>query len=159
MECCIQWLGFSIVVPINSRSFYVFLPWLRLISSAFLLEIKKKKKHARCISVTNHKCRMGISSIFDTVFRYLPIFLTVLRYWVPPNVPLYLQHFMSIEQKSVSSFPGTGRSTNSIAWKRWLLWKKWLLQWSKKRIILMSKTSRFTGKSGSVMENRGSRIG
>ena len=107
---------------------------------------QKKKKHARCISVTNHKCRMGISSIFDTVFRYLPIFLTVLRYWVPPNVPLYLQHFMSIEPKSVSSFPGTGRSTNSIAWKRWLLWKKWLLLWSKKRIILMSKTSRFTGK-------------
>ena len=157
MECCIQWLGFSIVVPINSSSFYVFLPWLRLISSAFMLEIKIK--HARCMSITNHKCRMGISSIFDAVFRYLPIFLTVLRYWVPPNVPLYLQHFMSIEQKSVSSFPGTGRSTNSIAWKRWLLWKKWLLQWSKKRIILMSKTSRFTGKSGSGMENRGSRIG
>ena len=157
MECCIQWLGFSIVVPINSSSFYVFLPWLRLISSAFMLEIKIK--HARCMSITNHKCRMGISSIFDAVFRYLPIFLTVLRYWVPPNVPLYLQHFMSIEQKSVSSFPGTGRSTNSIAWKRWLLCKKWLLQWSKKRIILMSKTSRFTGKSGSGMENRGSRIG
>ena len=27
------------------------------------------------------------------------------------------------------SFPGTGRSTNSIAWKRWLLWNKWMLQW------------------------------
>ena len=29
-----------------------------------------------------------ILSIFDMVFRYLPIFLTVLQYWVPPNVPL-----------------------------------------------------------------------
>ena len=27
------------------------------------------------------------------------------------------------------SFPGTGRSTNSIAWKRWLLWNKWMLHW------------------------------
>ena len=24
---------------------------------------------------------------------------------------------------------GTGRSTNSIAWKRWLLWNKWILHW------------------------------
>ena len=29
----------------------------------------------------------------------------------------------------MSNFPGTGRSTNSIAWKRWLLWNKWMLQW------------------------------
>ena len=26
-------------------------------------------------------------------------------------------------------FSGTGRSTNSIAWKRWLLWNKWMLHW------------------------------
>ena len=26
------------------------------------------------------------------------------------------------------SFPGTGRSTNSIAWNRWLLLSKWMLQ-------------------------------
>ena len=50
------------------------------------------------------------------------------------------------DRNPISSFSGTGRSTNSIAWKRWLLWNKWLLQWSKKTIILMSKTSRFTGK-------------
>ena len=37
--------------------------------------------------MTENKCGIGISSIFDTVFRYLPIFLTVLRYWVPTNVP------------------------------------------------------------------------
>ena len=40
------------------------------------------------------------------------------------------------------SFSGTGRSPNSIAWKRWLLWNKWTLQWSKKiRRTLISKTS------------------
>ena len=39
--------------------------------------------------MTDYRCGIGISSIFDTVFRYLPIFLTVLRYWVPPNVPLF----------------------------------------------------------------------
>ena len=37
--------------------------------------------------MTENKCGIGISSIFDTVFRYMPIFLTVLRYWVPTNVP------------------------------------------------------------------------
>ena len=37
--------------------------------------------------MTENKCGVSISSIFDTVFRYFPIFLTVLRYWVPPNVP------------------------------------------------------------------------
>ena len=33
------------------------------------------------------------------------------------------------------NFSGTGRSTNSIAWKRWLFWNKWILQWLKKRRI------------------------
>ena len=37
----------------------------------------------------------------------------------------------------MSSFSGTGRSTNSIAWKRWLLWNKWILQWSKKKKNLL----------------------
>ena len=59
---------------------------------------------------------------------------------------------------AISSFCGTGRSTNSLAWKRWLLWNKWTLQWSKKtttttttttknRRLLISKTSmvRLTG--------------
>ena len=41
-----------------------------------------------CCIVTDHKCSIGISSIFDTVFRYLTIFRTLLLYWVPPNVPL-----------------------------------------------------------------------
>ena len=33
-------------------------------------------------------------------------------------------------RNSMSSFFGTGRFTNSIAWKRW---NKWLLQWSKQK--------------------------
>ena len=63
---------------------------MRLISGAYMLEVNK---HARWIqlklNVTDHKCSIGISSIFDTVFRYLPIFLTVLRYWVPPMPPSF----------------------------------------------------------------------
>ena len=52
--------------------------------------------------VTDYKCGIGISSIFDTVFRYLPIFLAVLRYWVSPNVPLFdggieIQRFASLD--------------------------------------------------------------
>lgn len=31
---------------------------------------------------------IGISSIFDAAFLYLPFFLTVLRYLLPPNIPL-----------------------------------------------------------------------
>ena len=49
-------------------------------------------KHARWIqlylSMTYHECGIGISSIFDPVFRYLPIFLTLLLYWVPPPPPM-----------------------------------------------------------------------
>ena len=41
-----------------------------------------------CCIVPDHKCSIGISSIFDTVFRYLTIFRTLLLYWVPPNVTL-----------------------------------------------------------------------
>ena len=39
-------------------------------------------------SMTDYKCSIGILSSFDTVFGNFPIFLTVLQYWVPPNVPL-----------------------------------------------------------------------
>ena len=39
--------------------------------------------------MTDHNCGIGIWSIFDAVFRYLPIFLTVLRYWISSNVPLF----------------------------------------------------------------------
>ena len=39
--------------------------------------------------MTDHNCGIGILSIFDTVFWYLPNFLAVVRYWVTPNVPLF----------------------------------------------------------------------
>ena len=63
-------------------------------------------KHARWIqlylSMTDHKCGIGISSILDPVFRFLPICLRVLLYWVhpsppPPNVPLFLSGRESVE--------------------------------------------------------------
>ena len=75
---------------INSKS-HVFSRRLRLISGVYMTEILKKNTRDGYnvkVSVIGHKCGIGISSIFDTVFRYLPIFLTALRYWVPPNVPL-----------------------------------------------------------------------
>ena len=50
---------------------------------------KNKNKNKKTDGYTHRKCGVGISSIFDTVFRDLPIFRTVLRYWVPPNVPLH----------------------------------------------------------------------
>ena len=31
---------------------------------------------------------IGVSSIFDAAFLYLPFFVTVLRYLLPPNIPL-----------------------------------------------------------------------
>ena len=77
-----------------------------------MLEINK---HARWIklwvSITDHKYGIGISSIFNTVFRYLPIFLTILWYWVPPNVPF---------QRSYSSM------------ERWNFWRmfKWTQNFS-----------------------------
>ena len=77
-----------------------------------MLEINK---HARWIklwvSIIDHKYGIGISSIFNTVFRYLPIFLTILWYWVPPNVPF---------QRSYSSM------------ERWNFWRmfKWTQNFS-----------------------------
>ena len=39
-------------------------------------------------SMTDYKCSISILSSFDRVFENFLIFLTVLQYWVPPNVPL-----------------------------------------------------------------------
>ena len=59
--------------------------------AAYMLEIIKHARWTQLyLSMTDHKCGIGISSIFDTVFRYLPIFVTVLLYWAPRNVPLIL---------------------------------------------------------------------
>ena len=43
-------------------------------------------------SMTDYKCSIGILSSFDRVFENFLIFLTVLQYWVPPNVPLSESH-------------------------------------------------------------------
>lgn len=43
---------------------------------------------------------IGVSSILDAAFLYLPFFVTVLRYWVPLNVPLYL--YVKIKKKRYS---------------------------------------------------------
>ena len=50
-----------------------------------------------------------------------------------------------------------GRSTNSIAWKRWLLRNKWLLQWLKKRQSLSAKLCGLYWKTR--IEDWGSGIG
>ena len=57
------------------------------------------------INVTDHECGISISLIFDAVFRNLPIFPTVFRCWVPPNVPL----------------------KRSIVWKRGAKWRSFVI--------------------------------
>ena len=61
------------------------------------IHASEKNKHARWIhlkaSVTDHKCDIGISSIFDTAYRYMFLFFffffLVARFLVNPNVPLF----------------------------------------------------------------------
>ena len=77
----------------------------------------------------------GYHNFNHTVWRYVCVTDVYIR------VALYLT-VSTQNRNTMSSFSGTARSTNSIAWKRWLLWNKWLLQWSKKRTgNLMIKTS------------------
>ena len=56
----------------------------------YMLEIKKHVRWITTLSKRHRslKCSIGISSIFKLVFRYLPLFRMVLRYWAPSNVPL-----------------------------------------------------------------------
>ena len=47
-----------------------------MIAGVYMLEIKKKNKTKKKntpdgYSVTDHKCGIGVASIFDTVFRYI----------------------------------------------------------------------------------------
>jgi len=65
-----------------------------LIVDAYMLEIKK---HARWIKlqvcVTDCTCGIGISMIFDTVFRYLSIFRCGIGYLLmPPFLPIIFYH-------------------------------------------------------------------
>ena len=87
---CIQWPGFSIVLWIQCKVLYVSLQWLSLISGTKLLEINK---HSTWIDALDKKRDMdrraiGVSCILDAAFLYLPFFVTVLRYLLPPNIPL-----------------------------------------------------------------------
>ena len=49
---------------------------------------KKTREMDTTFSKRHRSCGIGISSILETVFRYLPILRTALRYWVSPDVPL-----------------------------------------------------------------------
>ena len=40
------------------------------------------------MDATSRRSKFGISSIFDPVFQYFPIFLLILQYWITPKVPL-----------------------------------------------------------------------
>ena len=101
------------VVPIDLRSSHVFAQWLRLIAGAYMLAINR---HARLlhflVSVNDHMWCRGISSIFNTVFRYLSIFLTFLRFWLPPPPPppnalLHYDYFNSLTLSNVGELSGS----------------------------------------------------
>ena len=63
-----------------------------------------------------------VTDVFIRIALYLTVTHSTCSTSCPENRKL----------RRMSSFSGAGRSTNSVAWKRWLLWNKWLLQWSKK---------------------------
>ena len=62
------------------------------------IRLAKRSKSFKRLRLIPRFCNFGISSTFDAVFRYLPIFFAVLRYLsifsavlrcsAPPNVPL-----------------------------------------------------------------------
>ena len=90
----------------RTRSSHIFSQCLRLISDEYMLEVNKHVRWLQLsVNATDHRCVIGILSIFDTLFRYLPIFLTVLQYWVPPNVPVREYHKSSIRPPSLISHP------------------------------------------------------
>ena len=49
---------------------------------------------------------------------------------LPVTAPCFIlwRKLRKLFDAEMSSFPTTGRSTNSIAWNRWLLLNKWMLQ-------------------------------
>ena len=85
-----------IVVAPNDPAFRSFLPFSRVLLTFSRWGCARcwRGHYARWmqlyVRVTDHKCSISISSIFDSGFWYLPTFLTILRYWAPPNVPLLL---------------------------------------------------------------------
>ena len=62
--------------------------------------------------MTDHKCSIDISSIFDTLFQYLPIFLTVLG---TPNVPLHM-YIQYVEYRLLPEVDLKKCSLYSLCW-------------------------------------------
>ena len=58
-----------------------------------------------------------MASIFDMVFRYLRMFVTVLRYWVPSNVPL-------IKEKNFVKLLITEQNPVLPSFREHLLWSR-----------------------------------
>ena len=50
--------------------------------------------------------------------------------YVSQSHALFCKESLGKIDAEMSNFPGTGRSTNSIAWNRWLLLNNWMLQWN-----------------------------
>ena len=94
---------------------------MRLIASA--VEMLEMNKHARWIllevSLSDHKCGIGISWIFNTVFRYLPIFLTVLLYWVTPDVPLSGEYRCVAINNVRTVYPNAATLTLQVGYLYW----------------------------------------
>ena len=51
--------------------------------------------------------------------------------YVSQRHALFCEESLGKNDAEMLSFPGTGRSTNSIAWNSWLLLNKWILQWNR----------------------------
>ena len=68
------------------------------------------------VSVTNHKCSIGILSIFNMIVRYLPLFLTALRYWVSPNNTVMVMPpcYVSVGSEIIGSFADTVVGKNIV---------------------------------------------
>ena len=64
---------------------------------------------------------------------------------------LFCEESLGKIDAEMSSSPGTGRSTNSIAWNRWLLLNKWMLQWKLRwwgyKLVGRSKLSWYENES------------
>ena len=104
--------------------------------------------------IQNQSVRSQKRVIGNPPWRYVCITDVFIRVALNLTVrALHLQHFISIEYKSHIELFRNGLVQEFYRWKCWFFWNNWSRQWSKKK--LMSKTSRFTGKLGLRIEDRG----
>ena len=104
--------------------------------------------------IQNQSVRSQKRVIGNPPWRYVCITDVFIRVALNLTVrALYLQHFISIEYKSHIELFRNGLVQEFYRWKCWFFWNNWSRHWSKKK--LMSKTSRFTGKLGLRIEDRG----